>query len=788
MATFYLAEAENWSFRTVWHDRFFTVLKYHPARAEDLGQADYIFLDADFALETNWPYYGAQTKAILKGDRFPTDEEILEYLFEHPVSGYGKPLVLINMNPLAKWPAIMQALPDVLVVSHCHTTENYRAGIDISFPAMPLLDRQCYPTRERSTLLSFRGANSHSVREQLQLLHQPPEIEVELIQQSYWGALNYADAPQGLSAEQQIYTELMARSRFSAAPRGHDVFSYRLLEVMAAGAVPVVLADDWVLPFSELLDWSKFSLQVAEEQCLELPQKLQVISTEQWQAMQQRSQQVYQQYFYSLAQQVNTLLLILDQRSGDDPTPEVEIEAVLLDRAQQYRLSEDLVAAETCLATLPRSPACVLEQVRLVLTAQQPETALALLDSVKVPEEERAEYYNLLGVAQTQLGQWEAAIATYRQGLELFPLQPKLSTNLCLALRHCDRLPEALGISTALLTEQPENVDRIQLQADTLNLSAVYDEALVLYQQVLAQAPERANAQLAIAEILLRQGKADGWEAYEARFAAEPSLAVLAAYYPQPRWQGEELGSRSLLVWGEQGYGDQIQFSRYLWVLRDRYPQARIQFQTDAVLVPLFAEPLASLGIEVIAAQVTEQVFDFQVPLLSLPRLVWPSLQEIPYSAGWLPCPLPPPQEEANRKFRVGIVWQAGRRAGVQKSATADRRSCSLAAMLEAVQEVVQRPDLEVVSLQLGYEGVLPEGVMDWSDRLVDFAATAQVLMELDLLVTVDTAIVHLAGAMKIPTKVLLAYPTDWRWQQDLGVSWYSSVGSCHFVHLPTIS
>ncbi|WP_338441501.1 exostosin family protein [Synechococcus elongatus IITB4] len=764
MTTFYLAEAEDWPFRTVWYDRFFTVLKYHPARTEDLGQADYIFLDADFALETNWPYYGAQTKAILKGDRFPTDEAILEYLFEHPASGYGKPLVLINMNPLAEWPAIVQALPDVLVVSHCHTTENYRAGIDISFPAMPLLDRQCYPTRNRSTLLSFRGANSHPVREQLLQLNQPPEIEIELIQQSYWGALNYADATQGLSAEQQIYTELMARSRFSAAPRGHDIFSYRLLEVMAAGAVPVVLADDWVLPFSELLDWSEFSLQVAEEQCLALPQMLQAISAEQWQAMQQRSQQVYQQYFYSLARQVNTLLLILDQRSGGNPRPAVEIEAVLLDRAQQYRLSGGLAAAKACLTTLPRSPACVLEQVRLALTEQQPATALALLESVMVPEVERAEYYNLLGVTQTQLGQWDAAIATYQQGLKQYPLNPKLSTNLCLALRQCDRLPEALEISTALLTEQPENIDRLQLQADTLNLAAAYDKALVLYQQVLALAPERANAQLAIAEILLRQGKAEGWDAYEARFAAEPSLAELAAYYPQPRWQGEELGSRSLLVWGEQGYGDQIQFSRYLWVLRDRYPEARIQFQTDAVLVPLFAEPLASLGIEVIVAQVTEQLFDFQVPLMSLPRLVWPSLQEIPYSAGWLPCPLPQPREKANRKFRVGIVWQAGQRAGVQKSATADRRSCSLETMLKVVQEVVQKSDLEIVSLQLGYEGMLPEGVEDWSNRLVDFAATTQVLMELDLLVTVDTAIIHLASATRFPSWLLLRKPTDWRW------------------------
>lgn len=773
MASFYLAEAEDWLFRTVWYDRFFTVLKHHPARTEDLEKADYIFLDADFALETNWPYCGAQTKAILEGDRFPNDEEILEYLFEHPVSGYGKPLVLINMNPLAEWPTIVQALPDVLVVSHCHTTENYRTGIDVSFPAMPLLDRQCYPIRERSTLLSFRGANSHPVREQLQLLSQLPRIEVELIQQSYWGALNYLDDPRGLSTEQQIYTHLLARSRFSAAPRGHDVFPCRLLEVMAAGAVPVVLADDWVLPFSELLDWSEFSLQVPEEQCLNLPQMLQAISTEQWQVMQYRSQQVYQQYFYSLAQQVNTLLLILDQRSANHSTPAVEIEAVLLDRAQQYRLSGELAAAKTCLATLPRSLACVLEQVRLALTEQQPKTALALLYSVTVPEAERAEYYNLLGVAQTQLGQWDAAIATYQQGLEHSPLHPKLCTNLCFALRECDRLPEALEVSTVLLAQQPENIDRLQLQADTLNLAAAYDEALVLYRQVLAQAPERANTQLAIAEILLRQGKAEGWDAYEARFAAEPSLAALAAYYPQPRWQGEELGQRSLLVWGEQGYGDQIQFSRYLWVLRDRYPQARIQFQTDAVLVPLFAEPLASLGIEVVAAQVTEQSFDFQVPLLSLPRLVLPSLQDIPYSEGWLPCPVPPPREAANRKFRVGIVWQAGQRAGVQKSATADRRSCSLEAMVEAVQEIVQRPDVEVMSLQLGYEGVLPEGVMNWSDRLVDFAATAQVLMELDLLVTVDTAIVHLAGAIGWATYLLSAQATlDWRWQFE----WYQFV------------
>ncbi|BAD79642.1 hypothetical protein syc1452_c [Synechococcus elongatus PCC 6301] len=784
MAYFYLAEAGDWSFRTVWHDRFFTVLKHHPARTEKVEQADYIFLDADFALETNWPYYGSQRKAILKGDRFPTDEEILAFLFDHPVSGYGKPLVLINMNPLAQWPAIAQVLPDVVVVSHCHTLGNYRVGIDVSFPPMPLLDQHCYPSRDRSTLLSFRGANSHPVREQLQRLHQPPEIAAELIQQSYWGTLNYVDEAEGLSAEQQVYTDLIARSRFSVAPRGHDIFSYRLLEVMAGGAIPVILADDWVLPFSELLDWSEFSLSVAEDRCWELPQLLQAISTDQWQVMQQHLQQVYQHYFYSLARQVQTLWQILDQRSLHPSASEVEIEAVLLSQAERYRLKGDLEAAATYLATLPRSPARILEQARLALTQQQPKAALALLDSMVMPEAEQGEHYNLLGVAQTQLGEWDTAIAIYRQGLQAQPHHPKLRTNLCVALRQQEQWEEALALSQALLEEVPAAIDRLLLQADTLNLAGRYDQALSLYQQVVAREPERANAQLAIAEILLRQGKAEGWDIYEARFAAEPSLAALAAHYPQPRWQGVELGQRSLLVWGEQGYGDQIQFSRYLWVLRDRYPQARIQFQTDAVLVPLFAEPLASLGIKVIPAQITEELFDFQVPLLSLPRLVWPSLKDIPYREGWLPCPLPPPREDQNHKFRVGIVWLAGQRAGIQKSATADRRSCSLEAMLELVRESMQRSDLEVVSLQLGYEGRLPEGIQDWSNRLVDFSATARVLMELDLLVTVDTAIVHLAGAMGTPAKVLLAYPPDWRWQQNLELTWYSSIELCYFAHL----
>lgn len=265
------------------------------------------------------------------------------------------------MNPLAQWPAIAQVLPDVVVVSHCHTLGNYRVGIDVSFPPMPLLDQHCYPSRDRSTLLSFRGANSHPVREQLQRLHQPPEIAAELIQQSYWGTLNYVDEAEGLSAEQQVYTDLIARSRFSVAPRGHDIFSYRLLEVMAGGAIPVILADDWVLPFSELLDWSEFSLSVAEDRCWELPQLLQAISTDQWQVMQQHLQQVYQHYFYSLARQVQTLWQILDQRSLHPSASEVEIEAVLLSQAERYRLKGDLEAAATYLATLPRSPARILE-------------------------------------------------------------------------------------------------------------------------------------------------------------------------------------------------------------------------------------------------------------------------------------------------------------------------------------------------------------------------------------------------------------------------------------------
>jgi hypothetical protein len=259
-----------------------------------------------------------------------------------------------------------------------------------------------------------------------------------------------------------------------------------------------------------------------------------------------------------------------------------------------------------------------------------------------------------------------------------------------------------------------------------------------------------------------------------------PAIARL-----RPAWEGQELTGKSILVWGEQGFGDHLQFSRYVaWVAR---MAARTALVTEPALLALFQRSFP--GVEVRAGVADEAGFDVQAALMDLPRAFGTTLEtipaEIPYLAanptdvaGWA-------ERLAGHSGRkVGLVWAGDTHAGRAAGAAVDRRrSLRLAqfAPLAAVQGVT------FVSLQKGEPAAQaadpPHGVslLDLTSGLRDFSDTAALIENLDLVIAVDTAVAHLAGALGKPVWILSRHEGDWRWLNGREDSpWYPTARLFH--------
>jgi len=326
----------------------------------------------------------------------------------------------------------------------------------------------------------------------------------------------------------------------------------------------------------------------------------------------------------------------------------------------------------------------------------------------------------------------EPDAASYRRALLLNPQMALIHNNV----GNCFNDPSPLRHAVALepgMTEAWYNLGRVS-------------EDLPAFERALAIQPDHAVAHTAYGAALLGHGRMEqGWREYEWRWQT-PLFAPHRRYFPQPRWQGE---GGTVLLHGEQGFGDMIQFARYA------IPAARL-----ARIILEVPEPLVRLmrGIDgvdaVVARGATLPLFDYHCPLMSLPQL-FPDPPPAPYlSAGDWPA-LP------GHGRKIGLVWSGS-------SQFHDHRR--KAVPLEALAPLWKIPGVAWFSLQLG--APCPPEITDLAPRLTDFAETAAALSRLDLLITVDTAVAHLAGALGRPAWLMLSLPLDWRWRGD----WYSSL------------
>ena len=367
---------------------------------------------------------------------------------------------------------------------------------------------------------------------------------------------------------------------------------------------------------------------------------------------------------------------------------------------------------------------------------------------------------------------YPGALEHYRAALALDPGNVPALSGLSSALGQMGRLPEALEADELALRQEPDLAELHLNRGYTLMRSGRLPEAEAGLLRALELSPGLPRAAWNLAYVRLLQGRhLEAWPHFGARLDIPEAKANLRGY-PQPRWTGQSFAGQTLLVWVEQGLGDTFQFVRYLPMVKALGGRVVLQ------IYPELLRLLADLpGADQIVGDAGElPPFDLQVPLMDLPALFRSTPEDLPQEVPYLRCPgsySPPPALTRalarGAGQRVGLVW-----AGSSKHADDARRSLDP----RVLAPLAQLPEIQWLSLQVGAQGLPPlPNLIDLGPHLGDFCDTAHALGACGLLITVDTAVAHLAGAMGIPVLLLLPYFPDWRW----GISgpdtpWYPSM------------
>ncbi len=297
--------------RTVYYQHFREALSNSSRFVFDASQADVVFPAEDTAVETNWPRFGNPESAYVRGRRSAADVDA--YL--QRITERERPLCVLNMDPFRRVPLLLSEAREVIVADvNLLSWERVVNPRTISMPALPLTTGTPDLTGKR-ILASFRGAVSHPCRLALGRIHDGRDIVCELVARR-----NHARRIDAISGRiDSAYASLLAASVFAFVPRGDAHFSYRLLEVMSFGCIPVILADDLVPPFDRTVGWSRFCLQPSEAEIPHLPTILAQFSASRIDEMQREVAAVYLEKFSCIDRVVEALMDEVEAISAPRP-------------------------------------------------------------------------------------------------------------------------------------------------------------------------------------------------------------------------------------------------------------------------------------------------------------------------------------------------------------------------------------------------------------------------------------------------------------------------------------
>jgi len=434
------------------------------------------------------------------------------------------------------------------------------------------------------------------------------------------------------------------------------------------------------------------------------------------------------------------------------------------------------------------------------------------------------EAYNDLGAVFIEKGFVEEAIENFKKALNLQPDSARAYNNLGTALWDKGLIGEAMECYKEALILRPDHAGTYNNLGNMLNSTGLVEAAIESHKKALMLEPDNAfiHADLGDSYLLLKDFE-KGWEEYEWRLKI-PDVPPLS----KPGWDGSSLEGKTILVYSEQGYGDTLQFVRYLPLLYDEFRAKKVLFIPPKGLEQLLRE--SDLKAEILDAETSVESleYDTNIHLLSLPRIFKTNLENIPFkqkrylranrdkvksykekffNSSLVTC-LPDRQARHSSLIKIGIFWQ-----GSLLFKDAKKKAVPLACFYP----LCRLPDVKVYSLQKGYgieqlkevpedikvinpdkKNVIPSldspikhaldhdrgsgndglgKIVNLGKTFNDFSDTAAAIENLDLVITIDTAIAHLSGALGKKTWILLPSYAEWRWHLDMDYSpWYEDV------------
>jgi len=398
---------------------------------------------------------------------------------------------------------------------------------------------------------------------------------------------------------------------------------------------------------------------------------------------------------------------------------------------------------------------------------------------------------------------WDAAaqplraLDAYEQALVLCPVHHAANLNAALALEALGRLDEAVIRLVASEAIEPGYVDGLNRAGVILAIDlGRHHEALACYDRSLALKPDQLEVRWNRSQTLLALGQYhEGWRDYHTR-SPSPADAVLTGWFdfPQPAWRGEPIAGLRILLWSEQGFGDVFQFVRYAQHVRDL--GATVFMLVHPSIERLFKIVYEPLGIHIILGSAQASPYHYQCSLMALPiGCGTDSVQKIPNQMPYLWPDTAQAQRWRTRLAqevdircqRVGLVWAGGHRPGNPLAQHVDAQRSLALSVLAPLRAASESGRFAFFSLQLGepanqlawLQSQQGQGLtlLDYTQDLHDWADTAALIANLDLVISCDTAVAHLAAAMGKPTWILSRLNGCWRWLEHRDDSpWYPTV------------
>jgi tetratricopeptide (TPR) repeat protein len=413
-----------------------------------------------------------------------------------------------------------------------------------------------------------------------------------------------------------------------------------------------------------------------------------------------------------------------------------------------------------------------------VLAAQEGnfEEAVAFYDRVLALRPDLAQTHANRGVALLELKQTQAALQSLERAIALKPDYVHAMVNRGVALHALKQLPDAIASYDQALAIHPHYAQAHFNRGAALQAMCQLSDAIASYDRAIALQADYADAHFFKSTVLLLQGDFEnGWPLYQWRWKTAES-ALRERHFQQPLWLGQApLHGKTILLHSEQGLGDMIQFCRYAQRIVEE--GGRVILEMPAPLIGLL-RTLEGVAVLVEKGQPLP-AFDYHCPLMSLPLAFRTTVNTIPSATAYLRCNGDKLAQWSERlgpqtKPRVGLVWSGNTSHAIDynRSIPLDTIAPHLSADVEYIslhKEV--RPTDQATLDALG------GAIRHFGNALQDFEDTAALCTLVDIVVSVDTSVAHLSGALGRPTWILLPYVPDWRWMLERKNSpWYPSV------------